>query len=102
MLDFGIQEYIHLLLQIKPNYQNNPLNLNSEIIKNNQYTLYHQIKEANTFLSKLEKEMSLISSNAEKIADNSALTARTNAVIEMQTKVIAQNTKAIKWINLLT
>ena len=78
------------------------INDNLDIIKNNQYTLYHQIENTNHFLRELNRNISDISSNIDAISDNSEKTAKSTAVIEMQTKIIEKNTEAIKWINLLT
>ncbi|MBQ7265706.1 MAG: hypothetical protein IJS61_06365 [Firmicutes bacterium] len=71
-----------------------------EQIKQNQYTLYNAIKDANRLLSGFTQELSKIRTGITLI-DNKLESANLRlAMISTNTNIITKNTKAIKYMNL--
>ena len=65
-----------------------------EQIKQNQYMLYSELKETNTTLKEVSRDVSSIMKATKAIEENSYLTAQ-------YAKITAKNTEAIKYINLV-
>lgn len=73
-----------------------------DTIKNNQYTLYCELRETNRILQSISQEVASISSATDSIASSAYLISRQSSITAVCAQATAKNTEALKYIALVS